>query len=191
MTDTTVYPWIMQEDSRRDFLAAFSQPMTARQLAKKTGIPKDTCSHFIRRFRTHGLVTCLNPEQRNSRLYSLTTHGRSTRKHTSSDSKLPFKEYDQPDINWQLYGSVCFNHRSAVIRAMSGPMQPSQIKRVLRIHQSSVKISANNIRDIVKFFVKNNIVRPVVVRRKGHLRYELTEMGLQMRRLFQQAQQVY
>ena len=162
--------------------------MTARQLSKKTGIPKDTCSYLVAQCSIRGLLTCLNPEQRNSRLYSLTAQGRTIRKQLCQDTHLPYKEYDLPDINWSLYGSICFNHRSAVIRTLSGPMQPSEIKRVMRIHQSGVNISANNVRDVVKLLVEKNVVRPVLVKRKAHPCYELTEIGIQLQQLLRQAQ---
>jgi len=187
MKTTHVYPWIKHEKHRRDFLIAIAQPMTGKQIASKIGIPMDTCSHLIARCSAKGLVTCLNPEQRNSRLYWLTSLGKAARKQLFQDANLPYKEYDLPDINWSLYGWVCFNHRSAVIRTLSGPMQSSEIKRVLRIHQSSIRISANNIRDIIKLLVSKNIVRPLKVKRKAHPRYELTETGLQLKRLLQKA----
>jgi len=188
MKTTHVYPWIMQETIRKDFLITVTQPMTAGQISRRTGIPKDTCSHIIAQCSAQSLLICLNPQQRNSRLYGLTSHGRKIRKQLCESTNLPFKEYEQPDINWSLFGSVCFNHRSAVIRTMSGPIQPSEIKRVLRMHQSSIKISANNIRDIIKQLLSKNIVRSVKVNKKAHLRYELTELGIQLQRLLRQAQ---
>jgi len=188
MKTTHVYPWIKHEKHRRDFLVAITQPLTARQIARKTGIPVDTGSHLIAQCSAKGLVTCLNPEQRNSRLYWLTSLGMAAKKQLCHDANLPCKEYDLPDINWSLYGWVCFNHRSAVIRTLSGPMQSSEIKRVLRIHQSSIKISANNIRDIIKLLISKNIVRPMKVKRKAHPRYELTELGIQLQQLLRQAQ---
>ena len=187
MKTTHVYQWIKQAKHRRSFLGAMAQPMTARQITRKTGIPLNTCSHLIAQYSIQGLLTCLNPEQRNSRLYSLTSRGRAIRKQLWQDANLPYKEYDLPDINWSLYGSMCFRHRSAVVRTLSGPMQSSEIKRVLRMHQSSIKISANNIRDIIKLLVSKNIVRPVKIKRKAHPRYELTELGIKLQRLLRQA----
>ena len=191
MKYTNVYPWIMQETIRKDFLIAVTQPMTAGQISSRTGIPKNTCSHIIAQCSVQGLLICLNPQQRNSRLYALTSHGRRIRKQLCKGTNLPFKEYDQPDINWSLFGSVCFNHRSAVIRTMFGPMQPSEIKRVLRMQQSSIKISANNVRDIIKLFVEKNIVRSVNVKKKAHPLYELTKLGIQLQRLLRHAQGVH
>jgi predicted transcriptional regulator len=191
MTYTHVYPWIKKEKHRIELLIAVMQPMTARQISRKTGIPKDTCSHIVAQCSTRGLLTCLNPQQRNSRLYALTASGRTIRKHLCQDTNLPYKEYDLPDIDWSLYGSMCFRHRSAVVRTLSGPMQSSEIKRVLRIHQSSIKINANNIRDIIKLLLSWDVVKSVKVGRKVHLYYELTELGIQLQRLLRQAQGVY
>jgi len=188
MKYTDVYPWISQEKQYRAFIMAITQPLTARQISRKTGIPVDTCSCLIAKLSDQGLLTCLNPEQRNSRLYWVTGLGAKCKNKLYQDLDLPRKELDLPDMDWQLYGWVCFTHRSAVIRTLSGPMQPSEIKRFLRVHHPDIKISSNNIRDVVKLLLSRNIVRPVKIRKKAHLRYELTETGRQLQRLLLQAQ---
>lgn len=164
------------------------QPLTAKQVGRKTGIPMDTCSYILAKFSAKGLLTCLNPEARNSRLYWLTTLGRAYRKQLQQDLNLPYTEYDLPDVNWALYGWLCFSHRSAVIRTLSCPMQPSEIKRFLRIHRPNMKISANNIRDVIRLLLARKIVRPVRVRKKAHLLYELTDLGNRFRQLLTRAQ---
>ena len=188
MEYTNVYRWISQEKQHRDFLMAITQPMTARQIARKTGIPVDTCSCLIARFSDQGLLTCLNPAQRNSRLYWITGLGAKCKNQLYQDLDLCYKKFDVSDTDWQLYGWVCFKHRSAVIRTLSCPMQPSEIKRFLRIHHPNMKISANNVRDVIKLLLAKNIVRPVKIRKKAHLRYELTDLGNQLRKLLLQAQ---
>ena len=55
------------------------QPLTAKQISKKTRINLDTCSYILGRFVSKGLSVCLNPEARSSRLYWLTDLGRSCR----------------------------------------------------------------------------------------------------------------
>ena len=167
------------------------QPLTAKQVSKKTRINLDTCSYILGRFVSKGLNVCLNPDARNSRLYWLTDLGRTCRQRLRQELNLPEqagKAYDLPSVNWELYGWVCFNHRAAVIRTMTGPMQPSEVKKFLRIHTPKMKISANNIRDIVKLFLSRGIVRPVKIRKKAHLRYELTDVGDQFRQLLMQAE---
>ncbi len=167
---------------------ALNQPLTAKQIAKKTGIPMDTCSYTITKFTAKGLVTCLNPEARNSRLYWITELGRQCRKQLHQDRNLSYEEYDLPSVNWPLYGWLCYSHRAAVIRALAEPMQPSEIKRTLRIHRSSIKISANNIRDVMRLLLERGIVQKVFVRKKAHPRYELTDSGKQFRQLLMQSE---
>jgi len=167
---------------------AITQPMTARQIARKIGIPVDTCSCLIAKLSAQGLLTCLNPLQRTSRLYWITGLGAKCKNQLYQDLDLCCKKFDVSDTDWQLYGWVCFKHRSAVTRTLSCPMQPSEIKRFLRIHHPSVKISANNIRDVIRLLLTKNIVRPVKVEKKTHLRYELTDLGNQLRKLLLQAQ---
>lgn len=183
MEFTKVYQWLKENQSRRKILTAATQPMTAKQLSRKTGIPPDTCSHTLRKFTSKGQAVCLNPKSRTSRLYQLTELGIRCQKQVYQDSNHPYKEYNLPDIDWQLYGWVCFNHRCSVIKTLITPLQPSEIKRILRVHRPNIKISANNIRDIIKLFLAKAIVRPVKLRKKAHLRYELTELGDQFRQL--------
>ena len=185
---SNVYEWIRKEENRKKILMAIKQPLTAKQIARKTGIPMDTCSYTIAKLTAEGLVTCLNPEARNSRLYWTTELGRQCRKQLRQGRNLSYKEYGLPSVNWPLYGWLCYSHRAAVIRILTEPMQPSEIKRTLRFHRSSIKISANNIRDVVKLLLEKGIVQKVFVRKKAHPRYELTDSGKQFRQLLMQSE---
>lgn len=188
---SNINEWTAKEENRRRILISMKQPLTAKQISKRTRIDLDTCSYILGRFVSKGLSVCLNPDARNSRLYWLTDLGRRCQMRLRQELNLPEqteKAFDLPSVNWELYGWVCFNHRAAVIRTMTGPMQPSEVKRILRVHKSKMKISANNIRDIVKLFLSRGIVRPVKIRKKAHLRYELTEVGNQFRQLLMQAE---
>ena len=66
-------------------------------------------------------------------------------------------------------------------------MQPAEIKKVLRIRRPNVKISANNVRDIIKLFLARNIVSLVKIRKKAHPKYELTDLGTKLRQLLLRA----
>ena len=183
MKNNKVYQWITEGGDRKKILIAVSQPMTAKQLSRKTGIPVDTCSYLISKFTFKGVLICLNPSAIKSRLYWITKFGIRCRKQLHQVLDLPYKGYTLPDIDWHLYGWVNFNHRAGIIKILIIPMQPSEIKRTLRIHSSSIKISANNIRDIIKLFLARSIVRPVIIKKKAHPRYELTDLGTKLRQL--------
>ncbi len=186
---SNVYEWISKEESRNKILITLKQPLTGKQMAKRTGIPMDTCSYVVAKFVAKGLLTCLNPEAQNSRLYWLTDLGLRYQKKLCQNQNLPLTQgtHDLPEIDWSLYGWTCYNHRAAVIRNLTEPMQPSEIKRTLRIHKPNVKISANNIRDVVKLLLEKQIVQKVHARKKAHPQYELTEPGKQFRQLLMQS----
>ena len=167
---------------------AIKQPLTAKQIGRRTGIPTDTCSYVMTKFAAKGLVICLNPKARNSRLYWIMGVGRRCRRQLHQDLNLPEKAYDVPGVNWNLYGWVCYSHRAAIIRSMTSPMQPSEVKRVLRVHRPNIRISANNIRDVIKLLLEKGLVQKVFVRKKAHPRYELTGPGNQFRQLLIQAE---
>lgn len=191
MQTSDVYKWIIERKNRRIVLLSLRQPMTAKQVGRRSGLSLDAVSHLLRRMATKALVVCVNPEARCSRLYRVTDRGRRCQDRIRRDLALP--RYAQPisdcdGIDWDLYGWICFNHRTVVMRTLTQPMQPSEIKRIIRTRKPHIKISANNIRDVMRLLLSKGIVRPVKVRRKAHLRYELTELGCQLQRLLIRAE---
>jgi len=101
---------------------------------------------------------------------------------------LPLNGINQHSVNWALYGWVCYSHRSVVLRALTEPMQPSEIRRRIRHRFPAAKISANNVRDIIRLFEKHGIVQKVFIKKKAHPRYELTESGVPFQKLLNQAE---
>jgi len=169
---------------------AINQPVTATQLSQRTGIPRDTSSYLLAKLKIKGFLVCLNPGAIKSRVYWLTEFGIRCRKQLHQDLGLLYKEYNLPDTNWHLYGWINFTHRSAIIKILTTPMQPAEIKKALRIRRPNIKISANNVRDIIKLFLARNIVKPVKIRKKAHPRYELTDLGTKLRQLLLRADAV-
>ncbi len=126
---SNVYEWIKKEESRRKILMTIKQPLTGKQIGIRTGIPMDTCSYVTAKLVTKGLLICLNPEARNSRLYWATDLGIQCQKRLRQDLALAQEEYDLPNIDWSLYGWICFNHRSIVLKTLTAPMQPSDFRQ--------------------------------------------------------------
>ncbi len=188
MQTSNVYKWIRKEENREKVLVSMRQPLTARQISRKTGIRVDTCSYILGKFAGKGIASCLNPKAKNSRLYWLTEVGQGCQKRLHRELSLPEKTYDLPSVDWELYGWVCYKHRTAIVRVLIEPMQPAEMKRRLRQFGSNVRISANNIRDIVRLFLQKGIVQKVFVRKKAHPRYELTELGCKLQGLLSQAE---
>ncbi|HBG28974.1 MAG: hypothetical protein A2Y10_14870 [Planctomycetes bacterium GWF2_41_51] len=124
-----VYKPKPENQNERKIILALNQPLTAKQIAAKTGIPKDTCSHLMPKFIRNHLAICLNPIAGNTRVYWLTEHGKKCREELCIESNLRYTEFTLPNLNWELYGWICFNQRSVVLRALTEPMQPSQIRR--------------------------------------------------------------
>lgn len=170
---------------RETLLLGFTQPVTATQLSRKLGISLDRCSNALLGLQSHKLLRCLNPTATRSRLFWLTRLGKNCQRRLASAS---CSSYDFPDINWELYASICFSHRSEVIRTLTFAMQPSQIRRRSACHTPGLRMSANNVRDVIRYLRAHGIVRPVRLKKKAHPGYELTEIGLHMRRLLLQAE---
>ena len=191
MQTSNVYEWIKKEESRRKILMTIKQPLTGKQIGRRTGIPIDTCSYVVAKLVTKGLLACLNSKARNSRLYWITELGRQCRKRLHQNLALAYEEYDLPNIDWSLYGWMCFSHRSIVMKTLTIPMQPSEIKKMIRKKKTGMKISANNIRDVVRLLLEKRIVQKVFVRKKAHPRYELTDSGNQFRQLLMQSEMTF
>ena len=184
MRTSKVYEWIQKEESRKNILTVLTLPLTARQISKKTGIPAEICSYIVNTFVDKGVLVCLNPTAQNSRVYGLSGIGLQCRKHCCPD----VSEYGAADIDWTVYGWVCYNHRSAILRMLTEPMQPSEVRRKIKQRLPQVKISANNTRDIIRLFLEKGIVQKIFVRKKAHPRYELTDLGIKLQSLLIKAE---
>jgi DNA-binding HxlR family transcriptional regulator len=185
---SNVYEWIKKQENRKKIILSLGQPLTAKQISRRTRISVDTCSYLLGKCAANGLGICLNPNARNSRLYWATELGVKCQKRLHRELSLPETMYDVPSVNWELYGWVCYNHRAAIIRTLTEAMQPSEMKRRLRNSKPNMKISANNIRDVIKLFLQKRIVQKTFVRKKAHPRYELTELGTKCQGLLSRAE---
>ncbi|MBI9018755.1 MAG: hypothetical protein JEZ07_15990 [Phycisphaerae bacterium] len=186
-----VYEWIKAENNRKNTLLLMKLPLTAKQISSKLHIKPSTCSHILKDFTTKNLTSCLNPTAKNSRLYYLTTLGKHCQDMLCHELQKTIKDFPLPDTNWNLYGWLCFNHRSAIAKIINEPMQPSQIKRQLYRRNPDINISANNIRDIIKLFEKRDIVEKVYLKKKAHPRYKLTDIGKQLQELLKKEKACY
>ena len=182
------YQYIQQSQRRKLVLAALTQPMTANQLARRTNLSRAVCSQVQVELVIHDLVTCLNPLARRSRLYWLTDLGKQVQSRNCSDRIPSSTQQFVSSVDWALYGQMCFTHRAAVVRALNEPLQPAAIKRRARARQPQLRISANNVRDIIRLLAAWGVVHPVHVRRKAHPRYELTDTGKAIKQLLDRAE---
>ena len=187
MLPSGAYQYLQQSQRRKTIVCRFHQPMTAKQIAHHTELSIDTCSYVLWELVIYKLVTCLNNASRRSRLYWLTDLGIECQRKLYADSDLPIPIHDFPNVDWNLYGWACFSHRSAIIRAMSGSMQPVTIKHKARSRNPLIRMSANNVRDVIRLFLAKGIVEPIKVKRKAHLHYELTDSGKKLQSLLNHA----
>jgi len=179
--------WLRQGERRRQVIIKLKQPMTALQLSKHTGMPLDCCSYVLNELSLYKLLKCMNPQSKRSRLYWLTNMGRQCQKELLKENDLPGIAYDFPNVDWELYGWICYSHRAAIIRALTEPLQPAAIKRRAKLRNPDLKMSANNVRDVIKLFLQKGIVEPVKDRKKAHLKYELTELGEKLQNLLMES----
>ncbi len=178
-----VLRWLNQSERRIKVMLALSQPSTAKQLAHRLQLSLDACSYVFWELTRYRLLRCLNPLANRSRLYWLTRLGRDSQRLLYKKVGREPRTHAFPMVDWGLYGWICHNHRSAIIKSLTFPMQPAAIKRRAVLHDGTLRMSANNVRDVMRLFLAHDVVRPVRIRRKAHLHYELTETGQQLRQL--------
>jgi hypothetical protein len=178
--------WLEAEGGRRVVLTAMTQPMTVKQISKRARIDPDTCSHILGKITVRDMAICLNPNARSARVYAVTQIGREYQEYLQPN--LYEGREPLPDADWEVYAWLCFRHRRAIIGILTEPMQPSEIKRKLRFKMPELRISANNVRDVIRLFLNKGLVRKVFVRKKAHARYELTELGYLYRNLLLRAE---
>ena len=179
--------WLSDGNQKRIFLR-LSQPTTAIQLSHQMGIPSDQCSYLLARMAALKLMRCLNPYSRRSRLYWFTRLGKAWQRRLRHLDRLPPIQHDFPDLDWSLYGDVCYSHRATVVKTLGDPMQPAQIKRRALQRDATIRMSANNARDVVRFLYSHGVIEPVMIRKKAFPRYRLTEIGKHFQRLLLQSE---
>ena len=171
------YYWLIQSERRKTILVDFNQPLTATHIARRTDINLDSCLHLLWGLTLYGVIFCLNNGTRYNRLHWLTELGKACQRKLREALALRPLKHRFPRIPWDLYSSVCYSHRSAVIQVMREPMQAAAIKRAARLQNSNLRMSANNARDVLWYLLAKGVVRRIIIRRRSHPRYELTEMG--------------
>jgi hypothetical protein len=177
------YDWLIRSEQRTKLIRHFRQPMTAKQLAMAHQLRSDVCSRILSHLLIYGLVTCLNPWARRSRLYWLTACGQTCQRKLLELRYAKSLHHDLPLIDWSVYGWLCFSHRAAIVKALIRPMQPSEIKRRAKLNDSKLRMSANNVRDAIRLLLAKGVVVPVRMIGKSHMRYALTDTGRIMRDL--------
>ncbi|MFI5225002.1 MAG: hypothetical protein ACHQX3_12305, partial [Nitrospirales bacterium] len=182
MRAKTLESWLYSSQRRLAILRKLDQPLTATQLARKAGIDRDSCSELLGELYLKAFVTCLNPKQQRSRVYWLTGRGLHFRSRLTQEPIEPL-----PEIEWALYGELCHNHRSAIMRAIREPMRPSKIKRRALLADAELRINLNNVRDILRWMLRKNLVQHVHLRKYVHPLYELTGTGKAMQQLLARA----
>lgn len=136
----------LQSGAERDVVLDLRQPLTARQLSGKQGVTPSHSSAVLERLNQVGLVRCVNPYARASRLYYPTTIGRLFHDEIAAQldrAALPPLQ----KLDWMLYGSLCYSHRSAVLKTLTREMTPSTIKRLACFNDPALAMSFTNTRD--------------------------------------------
>ncbi|MDX2199622.1 MAG: hypothetical protein SF069_11710 [Phycisphaerae bacterium] len=188
MVIQTQWGVLLHSRRRQEVLHSLIQPLTASQVAVRAKLSLDCAKGALRTLARVNLARCLNELARSSRVYGLTRAGVRWQSRVREFLSWPTVRYEEPPADWQLYGWVCFRHRWAVLRAMSEPSIAPLIRKRARSHDAAIRISVNNVRDVLRQFRKRNVAQ---VRSVGSRRvHELTDIGQTLRQLLLRAEGV-
>ena len=164
--------------------------MTAMQVSHKLTLNASTCMSTLTDLRRGQLLDCLNPAARMSRLYWLTKAGARMQSRLRRSERRKPLVHDVPQVDWDLYGFVCFSHRAAIVSVLSEALQAATIKRRARKHRPRIRMSANNVRDALRLLLARGIVQRTTVPRRRHAHYELSPVCRDFPRLLREAEWV-
>lgn len=176
-----VEDWLDRSEIRAQLMIWFSQPMTARQFARRLVKNRKSCSSALRALAKQGLVRCLNPSAKENRVYWLTNRGKDIQRSIRKKRDLQPLVIEFPKVDWNLHGWASFRHRAAIIKNLNGQMQPAHVRRVAHRKDPHLRMSANNVRDIMPSLLEKGVIRKIKIRKKAHWRYELTKLGEKLR----------
>ena len=177
------YHWLVQSHRRQRVIETLNQPLTVTQLAHKVDLRRHDCSRVLWELRTYELVYCVNPAKCKCRLYWLTPLGHACQAQLQGRDMESGRTYCPPDEDWDLYSSLCFPHRAAILKALNDPMQanpvlqPATLRRLACRRDPGLRMSANNVHDVINYLASTGVVSSVHVKGKYHPRYELTDTG--------------
>lgn len=174
---------------RKRILVHLCQPMTTRQIARALHESTDPVREAIAQLADEKLVDCLNPLAQRSRLFWLTKPGVGVQHRVRQRLQLHDLVHQVPQIDWGLYGWLCFNHRQAVIKTLVCPMRPPQIRRRAVFQDKSLRMSAPNVRDVLQDLWDRKIVQKQKPESGPHPMYRLTSTGQVFRTLLLDAEQ--
>lgn len=185
-----ILDWLRLSQRRVKVLQQFDQPLTSLQIKRRLNMSLDAVSFIVWELSVYRLVYCLNPRARKSRLYFTSQLGKHARTVTLGISERPPSQDELPNLDWKTYGWLCYTHRAAVLKALVGPLRPSEVKRRLRLQQPDVRINVNHITEILKKFVEKDVAH-VVEPGAWRPRYDATSPGRKMRELLLMADRPY
>lgn len=190
--------WLLLGARRQRILLGLKQPLTATQISAKSGVRRDASSSVLGELLLYGLVECLNPTATRIRLYWLSKLGEECQRELRRRYALPRRRQNLPKLTpeqWETYCAVSTRQRSAVILTL-GPsltsaelpvLRPAEIKwRALR-SSPEIRMSVNNVRDVIRFLLQNGVVERVFVRKQVHPHYRLSPLGVEILNLLKEA----
>ncbi len=180
--------WVLQRNRRQLILKHLVFPATPSQLSRWTNLSEDACSYTLVEFRSRKLARCVNPGAARFRLYLLTRIGHQCRLSLIGRSDVSCRVRRFPVVFWRLYAQMLYPHRCAVIRTLTRPMQAAEVKRRASMNDSNLRISAGNVREVLKYLLTQGIVRKFYVHRSAYPLYERTDLGNQLQDVLTEAE---
>lgn len=175
--------WLSRGSRRSEALKAFSRPMTAFQLSRRSNLTASAAKAALGQLRRAGLATCLNERARSNRIYWLTSTGQRMRAELFKDDEPSINFLESSRIDWTLVGWAGFSRRAEILKVLDGPLAPPEVRRRALARSERVRMTTDKVRAVLKELASKGLVRQVRERRLKRPYYKLTPAGLTMRSL--------
>jgi DNA-binding PadR family transcriptional regulator len=175
--------WASKSSKRRLILLSLNQPMTKTEIERKLSATigvHERKNFMIKEFIDMGLLRVVSSGRREGRVYSLTDAGKELAGIISRLENIPW-HYSEPDIDWNLYGSlVCGRRKLKVLGDIvkKGRVTTVREKYRVRVNECLKDMPRSYKYKVLDEFLKSGLVQKVV--EKGVPIYTPTEKGRNM-----------
>jgi len=164
----------MSMTRRDEVIRHLGSPRCAREIREMTGFQRKTVETILARATKAGIVRCITPRARQSRLYALTTLGRLMRL-----ERVPESRHDRPydeEIPWDLYAWVqAGRYRRLALKHLRNRLRPRTLRQAIKADYERIGMTH------VYGVLRELKVRALVLERDGT--WALTALGRELRRL--------
>lgn len=175
--------WLHQGTLRQQLLLSIHQPHTVGQLSRRLHARIGHCARAMRYLVRYQLAMCLTPHHKRNKVYWLTTFGADCQRELTKHHGTEEISHVLPDVDYEVYASICTRHRRVLVKHLTKPMFPGEVRRAALSSEPHQRISNGNARDVMASLVRLGVAEKEQAPHYGRKKYQLTSDGKHMQSL--------